>query len=1029
MLLAMLLAVLGIGSSPLTAQAEELTNAITDISIWDVGGVEMPKDAAGTTKLVKNANYRFEVGFDLSQYDGKLGDGDTFTFTIPEPITAPNGSFDLVDKELGLAFATATTVSNGTGKGATVTVALKNSEEYFQKKGGSQVQGVKGKFYIPFNVPELLDRHVVDYREDETQGKLSHTISVIEPPVRDFTYLIGNENFTKAGGGISYAPWQSAILDKSGEHRHPWAVRVNTNQSTYESISINDSIPADSSPMQYIPETLEILAGYYDSRTLQIADSPQKLEVGKDYTVEYNSSYTSMIINILNPSTRMAKNGKPAAYRIMYSTTSPEDGTTVVNEASMTGDNQPVAVGRKENSEKLVARVDRPSKVTTGGSIELEVGYRISLYKVDSETNNRLSGATFAITTPTGRTESVTTNEQGVAQSKVYSEDEIKAGTFTIVETKAPLGYVLDNTPIEVKVTASGIVRTIKNTREKLSIPVRKVWEDANNQDGKRPESVTIQLLANGEEVDDKTLTLSAENDWQADFENLNKYDDQGQAIAYTIREVGSLNGYQSRITGNKTDGFTVTNSYSPEMIDVTVQKKWEDSDNQDGKRPNEITVHLLANGEQVDSHTIQAATDGNWTTTFTNKPKYANGQVIRYTVEEVAVKDYTTKIDDFTIVNSYTPKEISYQVTKKWADSGNQDGKRPSSITVQLYKSVAGSEPVAITGKTLTLTAADQTDTDIWVGSFTDLPQFEKGQEISYSVREDDATLAMLAEIGYVAKVDGQVITNSHTPEMIRLTGTKVWDDGNNQDGKRPTNIVVVVKDGQGTEVDRITVTPDEKGQWSFTSKELPKYANGKAISYSVEEIVTAEYSASITADGTHYTITNSYTPQKTSIKGSKVWNDGNNQDGIRPTSITVHLFANGVDTGKTATASEATGWHYSFDDVDQYKDGQLIQYTVTEDAVPGYTTQIDGTLITNSHVPKEDPKKPGEPKEPKDSKDPKTPKEPKADTPSSQAPLPAMTKKVLPKTNSTTSLGLIVVGMTLLAGISFYLMKKKGK
>ncbi|MBF0777103.1 MULTISPECIES: Cna B-type domain-containing protein, partial [unclassified Streptococcus] len=198
---------------------------------------------------------------------------------------------------------------------------------------------------------------------------------------------------------------------------------------------------------------------------------------------------------------------------------------------------------------------------------------------------------------------------------------------------------------------------------------------------------------------------------------------------------------------------------------------------------------------------------------------------------------------------------------------------------------------------------------------------------------------------------------TNSRTPEMIRITGSKVWEDANNQDGKRPSSIVLLVKDGQGQEVDRITVTPDEEGQWTFASKDLPKYANGQEIPYSLEELVPAEYGSKMIAEGSRYTITNSYTPKKISLKGSKVWNDGNNQDGIRPSSITVHLFANGVDTKKTAIASEATGWNYHFDDLDQYQDGKAIQYTVEEEAVAGYTTQIDGTLITNSHVPKGTP------------------------------------------------------------------------
>ena len=65
----------------------------------------------------------------------------------------------------------------------------------------------------------------------------------------------------------------------------------------------------------------------------------------------------------------------------------------------------------------------------------------------------------------------------------------------------------------------------------------------------------------------------------------------------------------------------------------------------------------------------------------------------------------------------------------------------------MQLYSSVNGQEPVAVAGKTLTLTAADKADDNTWKASFTNLPQFDKGQEITYSVKEDDATVAALKE------------------------------------------------------------------------------------------------------------------------------------------------------------------------------------------------------------------------------------------------------------------------------------------
>ncbi|MFR6580670.1 MAG: Cna B-type domain-containing protein [Ruminococcus sp.] len=106
-------------------------------------------------------------------------------------------------------------------------------------------------------------------------------------------------------------------------------------------------------------------------------------------------------------------------------------------------------------------------------------------------------------------------------------------------------------------------------------------------------------------------------------------------------------------------EGYNITNTHKPETLDITGTKTWNDSNNQDGKRPKSITVNLLANGIITDTKTVTA--DDNWTYSFTDLPKYANGQEITYTVSELTVPGYTTTIDDnYNITNSYTPGETS---------------------------------------------------------------------------------------------------------------------------------------------------------------------------------------------------------------------------------------------------------------------------------------------------------------------------------------------------------------------------------
>ena len=1006
---------------------KELTNVITGVSLWDVGNGETLKpDSSGTYRLTKDVSYRFESKFDLSKYDGNLEDGDYFTFTIPAPITVNNTSFDLIDKDTNIAVGNAVVTSNGSE------ITLKNLEAYLQKKGGTQVQGVKGTFYTDFTVTKVISSQTITYTSSETSKIITHTISVKERGENDYTEGIKRENFSKNGGVMKEEQWSSPTLNKSGNYIHNWYLRINTNQTSYDSITLYDNIPSDSAPMQFIPEKLEVYSGYFNS-SLNLAE-PQLLTEGKDYTIEYNSSYTSYKLKLLNTSTRLGANGKPAAYNVYYSTTSPANGTTVVNELSMQGGEKLVALNTETT--KTVNRAERSTKITTGGTIQLDTGYRITLYKQDSETGDLLKGAEFEITSPSGSKETVTTDENGVAQSKIYSASEVAKGQFTVVETKAPEGYELDNTPIKVSVGEAGVIRRIQNTRKKVAIPVTKKWDDANNQDGTRPKEVKVQLLANGKEVDGSELTLSADNNWSGSFENLNAYDKNGKKIDYSIKEIDVSNDYTSKISGDaakgyvitnthtpakteisgtktwndsndqdgkrpnsitvnlladgkvvdkqvvtantnwsykfsnlakyqngkeikytitedpvanystQIDGYNITNSYTPETVDIKATKNWDDNDNQDGKRPSQITVNLLADGQKVDSKQISAANDGTWTADFTGLPKYKNGKEIKYTVTEEAVAEYESTITDFNIVNKYIPKTIEYKVTKAWDDNNNQDGKRPDQITVQLYKSVAGSEPVAVPGKTLTLTTENKVDDNTWSASFTDLPQFEKGQEISYSVKEVDTP------DGYTSNVSGQLITNSHTPETVVISGTKVWNDNKDQDGKRTTSVKIQILNGDQV-VDEIETSKDKN--WSFESKELPKYENGPEINYTVKEVAVAAYETTITKDSDgKYTLTNSHTPEKIDLTGQKSWNDNDDQDGMRPASITVELLANGKATGKTSTTSAAQNWTYSFTGVDRYQDGKEIAYSVKEvDTPAGYTSQVAGLNITNSHQP----------------------------------------------------------------------------
>lgn len=1073
-ILTSLACLLGIIFAPNSVQAKELKNVISNIGIWEVdNGKFIKPDANGVYTLSPEhhnySNYKFTVDYDLSAYDGKLEDGDTFTFTVPSPLTVRNETFDLKDKETDLVIGETQIVSNGDNNGGKATITLKNLKTYLEKKGGYQVQNVKGNFFVGFSSKNELSNETLRFDKTETINEITHQIKVKKGDTADYSEGIGRANFNKYHGLIYKEDWTSKALNKSGKYLHSWYVRVNPKQAAYNKIEIHDWVDPNASPMQMIPETFKVTAGWYD-KSYYFKDEVV-LEAGKDYQVSWNESYTDFTLTINNASSIVAKNGKPAAFRINYKTSAPADGTQVQNNAEMKGDDQILTYD--DYSNKTVVKQIGNSVVASGGTIQLETGYRIILYKVDELTHDRLKGAKFKITPPAGATakeEIVTTNDNGIAESSIYSESDIKKGNFTVTEIEAPEGYELNPTPFEMTVGQDGAIKTVTNKRSKAKakikankkltgrelkaeefeftltdqdgkvketvkndkdgniafselefdkagtytfkiaekagsdtsikydtktvtatvtvadkgkgaleatvsyddekafentytpakteVPVKKVWKDENNQDGKRPTSVTVKLLADGQDTG-KTLELTEANGWAGSFKDLDA-DKGGTPIQYTVVEV-TVAGYTSKVTGDAASGFTITNSYSPETVDVKATKNWDDANNQDGKRPTKITINLLADGEKVASKEVQAAADGTWTATFEKLAKYKAGKEIKYTVTEEAVAEYEATITDFTITNKYAPKEIDYKVTKVWNDANNQDGKRPESVTVQLYKKVGNADPVAVEGKKLTLTAKDKTDANTWVASFTNLPQYEAGKEITYSIKEVDVPA------GYEASVTGQVVTNTHNPDTVILSGTKVWKDNNNQDGKRTTSVKVQILNGDKV-VQEIEVS--EKTGWKFESKKLPKYENGKEIKYTVKETAMTEYKATITTDKDgKYTITNEHTPEKTAVKGHKIWKDEDNKDGIRPASITVKLLADGKETGQTATVSETSGWTYEFTGLDRYQEGKEIAYTVEEVNVPdGYTASVEGYNITNTHTPeKPTPGKPNEPGKPK--------------------------------------------------------------
>ena len=274
--------------------------------------------------------------------------------------------------------------------------------------------------------------------------------------------------------------------------------------------------------------------------------------------------------------------------------------------------------------------------------------YSFTIHK-KGENGQALAGATFAVTADdTGEQVGIiTTDEDGVGTITGLIKQ-----AYTVQEIQAPTGYNLLEEPIKISKDDFGndlaISRDVVNQKEKTSISGQKTWNDNDNQDGKRPSKITVNLLANGVKVASKEVKPDATGNWTYHFDNLDVVDDAGNVIAYTVSEE-PVAGYETTV-----EGTNITNNRIPDMTEVVVKKVWDDKENKDGLRPSKITVRLLADGQEVAVKEI-TATD-NWQASFTDLPVYKDGKKIVYTITEDPVAGYTSKIDGFTVTNRHIP-------------------------------------------------------------------------------------------------------------------------------------------------------------------------------------------------------------------------------------------------------------------------------------------------------------------------------------------------------------------------------------
>lgn len=411
--------------------------------------------------------------------------------------------------------------------------------------------------------------------------------------------------------------------------------------------------------------------------------------------------------------------------------------------------------------------------------------------------------------------------------------------------------YTVSENPVEGYQTTyskdhkSQIANTINQVKKEIS--GKKTWKDPHGTE--RPE-VTIELYRN-KELYRKT---KLEND-SYKFTDLETYDSEGNEYNYEVKEV-EVPGYTSERADN---GVDFTNTIMQKETSISGTKTWVDP--KDTKHQ-DITIILLRDGKPTGDEVILK--DGTTTYSFTGLEKYdlSDGHEYEYSVKEIEVPGYISKLNGTNFVNTIIEdNKAEVKGTKTWIAP---EGIEHPTVTIKLLKN----------GEEFNTTTIENGNTTY---EFTGLPMYKTDTNGNYilddkgNVELNEYTVEEVSIDGYTSTQNGFDFVNTINQELILINGEKTWVDPEGTELVHPEITINLLKNGIKDKTIKLT-----NGNTKYTFTELPKYqvdedgryildnnGNVQLNQYRVEEEVVQNYETSY--DG--YNITNTF---KQDIQGT---------------------------------------------------------------------------------------------------------------------------------------------------------------
>lgn len=590
----------------------------------------------------------------------------------------------------------------------------------------------------------------------------------------------------------------------------------------------------------------------------------------------------------------------------------------------------------------------------------------------------------------------------------VHYVDGTTAGVEVVysVKVQVPDKYSVTYNPVSTTIPAKEILQVqLFHGGDVMTVPVTVYWNDKSDYDQRRPDSVTLQLIADGE-VTNHQITLTADNAdasgnvWTGSFENMPVYSGDGHEVYYSLNiydTVVSEIGYREM-----TAGTTLYLSRDMILSNMYVSFQFNDKNNVDGQRPTGLYLQLTANGVPVDDseylHTVSfdQLVDGNrWD--FGELPVYAgDGSKIAYNVvvkfdPEFGATDYDIWTSaDIRLSENTSGSASTNQIIVKlsrdtavtsqsghvfWFDVNDMFGQRPDTLTLTLSSNANDSRTVYV------LDAVNGTVTDkesqtvvgtvevqewdknasVWLYTIENLPKnytnsAGESARIYYWVTANPTNIAEYYDRILSGEDMGMDVSLTHVnyaeyaaESAQDYTLNIQWLDNQNAWGYRPdSNGVMVDLLANGTVYDTVTLTEanmvsGNSNAWTYTWKDIPTFRDGDTIVWSVRLADADKY----TQERTIYTAESTTVVYRQSVGFNFTvnWNDSDNDDAVRPSDVTVNVFADGTQVGSVKMTGEGNTWTGSIADMIVWRESDpdaAIQYTFQwSDETAGYLAE----------------------------------------------------------------------------------------